>query len=64
MRRIDVCGLSGFAIFFQIISHMAGLSKKNSDHKIRVSIFPTNLPAKFTILRIILQRYYHKSYIY
>ena len=41
MRHIVICDLSGFTVFFHIISWMADFRKKITEHKMCVLIFST-----------------------
>jgi len=41
MRNIDICGLSGSEIFFDLISQTARLKKNKTGYKICVAIFFT-----------------------
>jgi len=43
LRRIAICGLQGFTIFFRIISPTTRLKKKLYEHDLCVSIISTRL---------------------
>ena len=53
MRHVVICGLSGSTLFFYIsISHkLHDFPKINTEHKMCVLVFSTNLSETFLILR-------------